>query len=82
MDSTYDRLAAVITVTLDVEPHEVHPERTFDEFGIDSLSLIELTLAVQKEFRIAIPDGDIDPANTIADTASMIENRKPQTRAS
>ena len=41
----------------------VEPETNFSQIGIDSLSLIELVLFVERKFNIALPEEDLLPEN-------------------
>ncbi len=41
----------------------VDPETNFNQIGIDSLSLIELVLFVERKFNIALPEEDLLPEN-------------------
>ena len=58
-----------------VEKHIVVQEETsFNQLGIDSMSIIELVLFIERKFRIAIPEADLLPTNfasvrTLADCA-------------
>lgn len=47
-----------------VEKHIVVSEDTpFPQLGIDSMSIIELVLFVERKFKIAIPESELLPAN-------------------
>jgi acyl carrier protein len=47
-----------------VEKHIVVQEDTpFHRLGIDSMSIIELVLFIERKFRIAIPESEMLPAN-------------------
>lgn len=41
----------------------VGPRTEFSQIGIDSLSLIELVLFVERKFNIALPEEDLLPEN-------------------
>ena len=41
----------------------VEPKTNFNQIGIDSLSLIELVLFVERKFNIALPEEDLLPEN-------------------
>ena len=50
----------------------VDPETNFNQIGIDSLSLIELVLFVERKFNIALPEEDLLPENfKSAETLAM-----------
>jgi len=58
-----------------VEKHiAVQEDTPFHQLGIDSMSIIELVLFVERKFKIAIPESELVPANftsvrTLADCA-------------
>ncbi len=41
----------------------VEPKTNFNQIGIDSLSLIELVLFVERKFNITLPEEDLLPEN-------------------
>ena len=46
---------------------------TFDELGIDSLDSIELVMDLEKEFKITIPDQDVDSFQTPQDVLNYFK---------
>lgn len=58
-----------------------HFDRSFDAEnvvlsdidGIDSLDNLELTMAVQEEFGIELPDADLEGVETLADAIALVE---------
>jgi acyl carrier protein len=61
-----ERARNVITENLGVIDEEVTPDAHFaDDLGCDSLDRVELTMALEEEFGIAIPDEDIFPIETV-----------------
>ena len=51
------------------------PDATFEDMGLDSLSFIEIQMAMQEEYGVAVPEED---ANQVAAVGQAIEyvNRK------
>jgi acyl carrier protein len=47
-----------------------------EDLGADSLDLIELTMAMEEEFDIEIPDADAEKMKTMGDVVSYIEEKK------
>ncbi|QDQ09658.1 acyl carrier protein [Streptomyces spectabilis] len=73
MSSTYDRLVGLLAKGFGIEPGETAPDNTFDELELDSLALVELTLAVQEEFGLTLTDDDLQAKNTLADAADVLD---------
>lgn len=46
------------------------PDATFDEMGLDSLAFIEIQMAMQEEYGVAVPEED---ANEIAAVGQAID---------
>jgi acyl carrier protein len=51
------------------------PEMTLAEAGVDSLDLVELSMAYEDEHGIDIPERDMDGLKTVGDLVSYIERR-------
>jgi acyl carrier protein len=41
----------------------IDPDTSFPKLGIDSLSIIELVLFVERKFRVALPEHELIPEN-------------------
>ena len=71
-----ERIKNIIVDQLKVKPEEVTPEALFiDDFGADSLDLVELTMAMEGEFNIQIPDEDMEEIDTVEKLIHYIEER-------
>lgn len=64
MADTETRLRDLVAEHLGLvqEPHRITPDATFDSLGADSLDSVELSMAVEEEFRIALTDDEADEA--------------------
>lgn len=71
-----DKVTTIIVESLGVEPQEVTAEASFiGDLGADSLDVIELALALEAEFGIAISDVDIQGFTCVRDVVAYIEGR-------
>ena len=62
--------------SLGVSPTEVIPDASFiDDLGADSLDIVELVMAIEKEFGIEIPDEDAEKISTVQDAVDYIQNK-------
>ncbi len=53
------------------------PESTFgDDLGIDSLTMMEIVVAVEDRFGVRVNDDDIEGLRTIGDAADYIERAR------
>ncbi|MFD4628982.1 acyl carrier protein [Streptomyces sp. NPDC058284] len=76
MSSTYDRLVGLLAKGFGIEADEVVPENTFEDLELDSLALVELTLAVQEEFGISLTDDDLQAKSSLAEAAGVLDVKR------
>ncbi len=75
-EDTIARVKDLIADSLGVNPSEVKPEASFiDDLGADSLDIVELVMAIEKEFGIEIPDEDAEKISTVQDAVDYITNK-------
>jgi acyl carrier protein len=72
------KVREIIKEHFDVDDADIKPESTFiDDLGADSLGVVEVVLAFEEEFEIAIPDEDTAKIRTVQDAVTYIaENVK------
>ncbi|MEN9787652.1 MAG: hypothetical protein RLZZ299_2916 [Pseudomonadota bacterium] len=70
------RLVQLIAHSLRVNPADVKPAASFiDDLGADSLDIVELVMAIEKEFGIEIPDEDAERIATVQDAIDYIADK-------
>lgn len=70
------RMIKVISEHLGVEPDRVTDDANFiDDLGADSLDIVELTMAMEEEFNVEVPDDEMERLNTVAEAISLIESK-------
>lgn len=50
---------------------------TFDELGIDSLSMVDLLFKVERAFSVSIPDEVLPQLSTVGDLLGYVANSAP-----
>ena len=75
MNAIYDSIASVVARRFRIDRSAVVPEASFEELGLDSLSLIELTTSIKKELGFTISDNDIAQMSTISDIIQLLEQQ-------
>ena len=76
MEAISDRVCAIIAEQLGVEVAELVPEANLlDDLGADSLDVVELTMALEEEFTIQVPDEDLENIRTVKDTINYVQTR-------
>lgn len=57
--STFERIAAIIADTANVDPGKITPAaHVINDLGIDSLDFLDIVFAIDKEFGIKVPVED------------------------
>lgn len=76
MSTILDRVRKVVIDHLGVEPEEAKPEANFiDDLGGDSLDIVELTMAFEEEFGIAINDDESENMGTVQGAVDLIAKK-------
>jgi acyl carrier protein len=74
--SVAEKVKEIIVDQLGVEEKEVTPEAKFvEDLGADSLSTVELIMALEDEFGISLPDEDVKDIKLVGDVVALIESR-------
>jgi len=70
----YDRVVKLLHNVDPIIPSDVKKTVLLDEdLGFDSLDVVELAMAIEEEFEISIPNGDIEKWITIGDIVNYLE---------
>lgn len=77
-DPVRERLVKLVVELLGADAHIPEPfpaEQQLSELGVSSLKMVNLMLAVEMEFDIAIPQAEITPENfhSLASMAALVE---------
>ena len=69
-----ERLTKIISEQLDISDDKITNDSSFqDDFGADSLDIVELIMALEDEFEIAVSDDDAQNLNTVKAIVEYIE---------
>ncbi len=72
-DEIFKRIKELIVELLEIDEAEVKPEASFmDDFGADSLDIIELLTAVEEAFKVEIPDDDAGKLQTVQNAVDYV----------
>ena len=71
------KVKELISDNLGVKSDEIAPEASFiDDLGADSLDIVELVMAIEKEFDIEVPDEDAELISTVQDAINYIASHQ------
>ena len=77
--SVEEKVKAIIVEQLSVDESEVTPTASFiDDLGADSLDTVELVMALEEGFGIAIPDDAAEKITTVKEAMDYIEVHLPK----
>ncbi|MFM7802968.1 MAG: acyl carrier protein [Verrucomicrobiota bacterium] len=69
------RIKDIIVEELDVTADQVSPEAKFiEDLGADSLDTVELVMALEEEFGLAIPDDEAEKLQSVGDVIKHVED--------
>lgn len=76
MNTIDNRVKALIAEHLHIEVARVTDEATiFDDLGGDDLDRLEITVALETEFKIELSDDDAETIQTVGDAVKLIERK-------
>ncbi|PYT06034.1 MAG: acyl carrier protein [Acidobacteria bacterium] len=68
------RVRQVLTKSVGVPPEKITLDaKLVDDLGLDSVDLVELTIAAEREFDITISDEGMKESLTVADVANLVK---------
>ncbi|MBB5933358.1 acyl carrier protein [Streptomyces zagrosensis] len=75
MSATYDQLIALLTKLHEAPPGDITPDVTYAELDVDSLTLVEISMHVERELGVSIEDNELHPDLSLGATAKLIDER-------
>ena len=71
------KVKALIAEQLDVKEQEIQPTSSFiEDLGADSLDIVELVMAFEEHFEVAIPDDAAENIKTVQDAVQYVEQHR------
>ncbi len=72
----FDRIQEYLADQLDVDPAKITAESDIvNDFGADSLDVLDMITTLSDEFGIDIPDEDVETFHTVGDVVTYVEDR-------
>lgn len=73
--STFERVQKIICEQLEIDSHLVTGDASISgDLGADSLDLVDLSMSIEEEFNIEVPDDVLDHVRTVGDIVKFIED--------
>ena len=77
--SIEERVGKVLVDGIGLEPKEIFPEANLkQDLGIDSTEMVEMIVALEREFGVKVPDGLIDSDTSIKDLVMIFSKTLTQ----
>ncbi|MEV6799879.1 acyl carrier protein [Micromonospora rifamycinica] len=67
-------LVEVLAGKLEMPSSEISESATFEELAADSLTLLEMSLALEKRLKVRIDEGTLQPEHRITEAAEILES--------
>ena len=72
----FDRIREYLADQLDVDPDKITPDSDIvEDFGADSLDVVDMITTLTDEFGVDIPDEEIENFHTVGDVVQYVEDR-------
>lgn len=74
-EEIFEKVTTILKDQLSIDNKEVKPEsQLIDDLGADSLDLVEISMALEEEFSIEVPDDQVESIHTVEDVVKFIHN--------
>ena len=72
----FDRIREYLADQLDVDPDKITPDSDIvEDFGADSLDVVDMITTLSDEFGVDIPDEEIENFHSVVDVVQYVEDR-------
>jgi acyl carrier protein len=75
MRSARQQIFELAAEALELPAAEIRPEAPWEEYGGDSLAIVEMVLSVQEHFCITLQAADLDAMQSLDDLVKVVERR-------
>ncbi len=77
-DEFFYQVRKIIAEVLEVEPDSIQPDaKLIEELGMDSMKALEILAAVEKRFRIKVPEENLLKMTTLNNVAQVARAHAP-----
>jgi acyl carrier protein len=72
LDAVADEVRNLISEVIEVPPEQIRGDSSFaNDLGVDSLMALEIVAAIEKRYRIQIPEERLQQVKTLNDTIAL-----------
>ena len=70
----YEKVCKMLAEQLDIAADTITPQsEVVKDLGADSLDVVELMMALEDEYGITLPEGEVENVKTVQDIVDMME---------
>lgn len=70
----FEKVCKMLADQLGIAADTITPEaEVIKDLGADSLDVVELMMAIEEEYGITLPDGEVENIKTVGDIVAMLE---------
>lgn len=73
--TVYDRVSEILVDKFGVERDDLRSDATFEDLDLDSLDLVEFSLACEEDLGVRIEDEEAEGLSTLGDAVSLLESK-------
>jgi len=73
--TVYDRVCEILVDKFGVERDDLRAEATFEDLDLDSLDLVEFSLACEEDLGVRIEDEEAEGLSTLGDAVTLLESK-------
>ena len=66
----------ILVEDFDIPAEEIAPDVTFEALGLDSLDVVDLTLAVEERTGVKLEDEELEDVRTVGDAVTAADKKK------
>jgi acyl carrier protein len=80
MKPAREQICELAAQALELPVAQIRPEAPWEEYGGDSLAIVEVVLSVQEHFRITLQAADLDDLKCLDDLVRVVERKMKEDR--
>jgi acyl carrier protein len=73
--TTREQILEIAAQSLELPPDQIRPDAPWEEYGGDSLAVVEMVLTVQEHFRISLETPELGELKSLSDLVRMVEQK-------
>ncbi|MFF1308067.1 acyl carrier protein [Streptomyces sp. NPDC058307] len=78
MSNTYDQLVEIVKKLHDAPSDRISPDVTFAQLDVDSLTMVEISMGIEREFGVPIDDNELEEDLSLGATTKLIDSKLAQ----